>query len=58
MNAPIATPEIARAVLDPQSYADWTPLLDLFDSLRAESPLMRIESPNGRARSVLAGDRL
>ena len=45
MNAPIATPDIARAVLDPQSYADWTPLLDLFDSLRAESPLTRIESP-------------
>ena len=47
MNAPMATPEIAHAVLDPQSYADWGPLLDVFDRVRAEGPVMRIESPGG-----------
>ena len=47
MNTPIASPAAARAVLDPQSYADWDPLLDLFDELRAQSPLTWVESPGG-----------
>ena len=47
MNASIASPSAARAVLDPQSYADWDPLLDLFDELRAQSPLTWVESPTG-----------
>jgi len=42
--APISTPEIARAVIDPKSYAAWEPLLDLFDTIRAETPVLRIES--------------
>ncbi|MFM2300527.1 MAG: hypothetical protein RLZZ84_263 [Pseudomonadota bacterium] len=47
MNAPIASPQAARAVIDPKSYADWDPLLDLFDQLRAETPVVRIEAPDG-----------
>ncbi|MCC6479591.1 MAG: cytochrome P450 [Sphingomonadaceae bacterium] len=45
MNAPVATPETAIAVIDPKSYAAWDPLLDLFDQIRAETPVLRIESP-------------
>lgn len=45
MNAPIAKPETATAVIDPKSYAAWDPLLDLFDQIRAETPVLRIESP-------------
>ena len=47
VNAPTASPAAARAVLDPQSYADWDPLLDLFDELRSASPLTWVESPTG-----------
>ena len=47
MNAPTASPQAAHAVLDPQSYADWDPLLDLFDELRSASPLTWVESPSG-----------
>ena len=47
MTIPTASPEAAVAVIDPKSYADWDPLLDLFDQLRAESPVTRIESPSG-----------
>ena len=47
MNAPIATPDQAAAVLNPQSYADWDPLLDLFDELRSASPLTLVKSPTG-----------
>ena len=45
MNAPVATPDVAVAVIDPKSYADWNTALDLFDRLRAETPVVRIESP-------------
>ena len=41
---PVATPEVGRAVIDPKSYAAWTPLLDLFDTIRAETPVLRIEA--------------
>ena len=44
MNAPVASREVAEAVIDPQSYADWDPLLDLFDRIRAETPVLRIEA--------------
>ena len=44
---PTASPSAARAVLDPQSYADWDPLLDLFDELRSESPVTLVASPAG-----------
>jgi cytochrome P450 len=47
MNAPVASPETAIAVIDPKSYAAWDPLLDLFDTIRAETPVLRIESPTG-----------
>ena len=42
--APVATPEVARAVIDPKSYAAWDPLLDLFDTIRSETPVLRIEA--------------
>jgi cytochrome P450 len=47
MNAATASPEVALAVIDPKSYAAWDPLLDLFDTLREETPVLRIESPSG-----------
>ncbi len=47
MNAPVASAETAIAVIDPKSYAAWDPLLDLFDQIRADTPVLRIESPNG-----------
>lgn len=47
MNAPVASAETAIAVIDPKSYAAWDPLLDRFDSIRAETPVLRIESPTG-----------
>jgi cytochrome P450 len=47
MTAAVASPEIALAVIDPKLYAAWDPLLDLFDTLRDETPVLRIESPSG-----------
>lgn len=47
MNAPVASAEIAIAVIDPKAYAAWDPLLDLFDRIRAETPVLQIESPTG-----------
>jgi cytochrome P450 len=47
MNAPVASAETAIAVIDPKAYAAWDPLLDLFDSIRSETPVLRIESPTG-----------
>lgn len=47
MNAPVASAETAIAVIDPKSYAAWDPLLDLFDRIRTDTPVLRIESPNG-----------
>ncbi|MFM7443706.1 MAG: hypothetical protein ACKO2N_07305 [Tabrizicola sp.] len=45
MIGPVASPADAVAVLDPKSYADWTAVLDVFDRIRAETPVVRIESP-------------
>jgi cytochrome P450 len=47
LTAPVASPEVARAVIDPKSYAAWDPQLDLFDRIRAETPVLRIESQDG-----------
>lgn len=47
MTGPVASPADALAVIDPKSYADWAVALDLFDRLRAETPVVRIESPTG-----------
>jgi cytochrome P450 len=44
MSGPVASPETAYAVIDPKSYAAWDPVLDLFDQIRAETPVLRIES--------------
>jgi cytochrome P450 len=47
VNAPVASAETAIAVIDPKAYAAWDPLLDLFDTIRAATPVLRIESPSG-----------
>ena len=47
MKAPVASAETAIAVIDPKAYAAWDPLLDLFESIRAETPVLQIESPTG-----------
>lgn len=44
---PTAAPDVARAVVDPKAYAAWDPLLDLFDTIRADTPVLRIEPPGG-----------
>ncbi len=51
MNAPVASPDIARAVIDPKSYASWGAALDLFDELRANTPVIRIDSPTDEHES-------
>ena len=43
---PVASPEVARAVVDPKAYAAWNPLLDLFDRVRADTPVVRIDAPD------------
>ena len=46
MNAPASlSPDDARAVIDPGSYADWDGLLDRFDRIRAETPVALAEAP-------------
>lgn len=47
MSAPVASPAVAEAVIDPRSYAAWDPLLELFDQVRRDTPVVRIESPTG-----------
>lgn len=42
---PIAPPAIARAAINPQSYAEWDGLLDTFDWLRENMPVARILPP-------------
>ena len=34
--------DLARAVLEPGSYANWDALLDTFDQLRAETPVVKV----------------
>ena len=47
LTAPVASPEDALAVVDPKAYAAWDPVLDVFDRLRAETPVVRIDAPQG-----------
>ncbi len=47
VSAPVASAEIAYAVIDPKSYQAWDTALNLFDELRAQTPVIRIESPEG-----------
>ncbi len=47
MTVPVAAPADAIAAIDPHSYADWDKALDLFDRLRATTPVVRIESVEG-----------
>ena len=42
MAEPILPADVARSVIDPHSYAAWSPLLDTFDRLRAETPVAKI----------------
>ena len=42
------SPEDARAVIDPASYADWDGLLDRFDRIRADTPVALAEAPDGQ----------
>ncbi|PKB19314.1 cytochrome P450 [Novosphingobium kunmingense] len=44
---PVASREDALAVIDPNSYADWDKALDTFDRLRRDTPVVRIDSPDG-----------
>ncbi|TRD11237.1 cytochrome P450 [Erythrobacter insulae] len=39
---PALDPENSRAVIDPQSYANWDSLLDRFDAIRSQSPVVRV----------------
>jgi cytochrome P450 len=47
VDRPRLDPADARAVIDPQSYADWDPLLDTFDRLRGAMPVAWVEPENG-----------
>ncbi|HCH95110.1 MAG TPA: cytochrome P450, partial [Erythrobacter sp.] len=40
---PRLDPATARAVIDPQSYAEWDGLLDTFDRLREDTPVAWVE---------------
>lgn len=41
---PTLDPDTALAVINPQSYADWDPLLDTFDRLRREAPVAWVDA--------------
>ncbi|MCK0129618.1 cytochrome P450 [Erythrobacter sp. F6033] len=42
-SAPTLDAVNGRAIIDPASYADWDNLLDRFDAIRAQSPVVRVE---------------
>ncbi len=42
-NIPTLNSVDGRAVIDPKSYADWDGLLDRFDTIRSQSPVVRVE---------------
>ena len=44
---PTVSPDVARQVVDPAAYAAWDPLLDTFDRLREDTPVAKIEGPDG-----------
>lgn len=39
----ILPPDLARQVISPQAYGEWNGLLDLFDQIRSETPVARVE---------------
>ncbi len=41
-DVPTIRGDLARAVIDPASYADWDNLLDVFDQIRSETPVVRV----------------
>jgi len=41
---PTLTGDDAYAVIDAKSYGEWNGLLDLFDRLREETPVVRVEN--------------
>ncbi len=43
-NYPLADAQTASAIIDPKSYAAWDQLLDIFQRLRQETPVVRIEN--------------
>lgn len=46
---PTLDPATARTVIDPASYAAWDPLLDTFDRLREEKPVVWVEPQDDHA---------
>ena len=42
VSSPTLSVEDSRAVIDPASYADWDGVLDLFDRIRADTPVARV----------------
>lgn len=43
-NVPTATPLQAEALINPEFYADWDSLLDLFADIRTKAPVLRVEN--------------
>ncbi len=41
-DVPTIRGDLARAVIDPASYADWDNLLDVFDQIRSDTPVVRV----------------
>ena len=41
-------PDLARQVISPQAYGEWNGLLDLFDQIREETPVARVEPEEPR----------
>lgn len=41
-DVPTIRGDLARAVIDPASYADWDNLLNVFDQIRSETPVVRV----------------
>ncbi|MGL5838919.1 MAG: cytochrome P450 [Sphingorhabdus sp.] len=41
---PVLRGEDAQRVYDPKTYGNWTTALDMFDALRRESPVVRVEN--------------
>lgn len=39
----ILPPDLARQVISPQAYGDWNGLLDMFDRIRAETPVVKVQ---------------
>jgi cytochrome P450 len=39
----VLPPDMARQVISPQAYGEWNGLLDLFDDIRARTPVVRVE---------------